>query len=1229
MKDKDFKRWLKRKIKVTLGVMISFLILGKLGYADPEQPKPTIEDLQKEITKLKGTIEEQNKKLENAFKSKAIIEGEGANIGGNKTPTEKTEGIAIGQEATIDAQGGNGGHYSLAIGRKARIASNGEDFSSIALGDNANVLNGSGLQEWALSFDSDNWKIKPSKDFKKRILGIKDIDGINDRTRVPGGISIGTNTFARTGSIQIGSHTYSGLMGGIDVNDKTNGEANIVNMTTIGTNSYQKAAMGTMVGAYNISTGDFTGEGGINSLNYGGQNFGSSVFGSLNSIRSKGNDGTSGVANSIFGIANVTENTNGSLVFGAGNVVKNSNQYLKLTNGLTNSFKNVDEAVDKFKELIQKNNSGGSTLVIGGANKANYTKKVTMLGVNNKIEGSKEKTSESQMIIGSDNKVSEASKEIVLGTNYTLNKDNNILLGFNEKENTVNVGNIVAIGNDIEAKTENSVYLGHGSKNSLPFATIYGNQNAYEGILKDMHFSGATDKGVFSIGSDGNERVLQNVAPGLIEDNSTDAINGSQLSQVIKNSKFYLTKNGEKYEIKMGDTFNLDGVALTPKRRTRRSLQDRDADDNEKPFYEIEKELVLKKYGKENEELGLTDTDAGLYYDANGNKIMRIFYNIEDSAWNDVVPANVAYTARNILDRDKPIFLNFFATIKGKMNTVKSTKAYAGVANSIVGVANNVENSNGTLIYGAGNRVKESMEAVDTEIMALAYAKYKQDESTKNDKEIDVEKFTKIAIDLIDKKNNDDKTEYEKEKNKYFTGLYNGEYATLKALALQVFDENNSDEVSKVLSGMINKRFSGGATLVIGGGNTAETTKKTAIIGAANTIKNTEMTFVTGFGNEIGGTEKIQNNIITGSNYKVTKSNDILLGFNNAETEIKNENVVALGNNIKVSTDNSVYLGSKSGDSTNSIWSNGAYTKQTFDNNSIFNGANFAGTTGVNGIVSIGSTGSERVLQNVAAGKISSDSTDAVNGSQLYALAQKINNGGTTPAPTPSPTPTPQQSTTLNYVTVKEGKIDTEKPLTNITFNGLEVKVEESTAKSKDDNSKDVNVQTVTFSAKGEVKKDDKNLVDGGTVYNAISKIKVPDVTEINKNIEKIDKKSDLALGGVSNAVAMANLPQVMGNKKFNLAASYGYYGGSHAIAVGFSGTNDKQNFIYKLSGSVNNKGNLAFGIGAGVMLGEVNNKDKKIEDLTKENKEIKENLRNQSAEIQELKEIVKRLMKK
>ena len=127
---------------------------------------------------------------------------------------------------------------------------------------------------------------------------------------------------------------------------------------------------------------------------------------------------------------------------------------------------------------------------------------------------------------------------------------------------------------------------------------------------------------------------------------------------------------------------------------------------------------------------------------------------------------------------------------------------------------------------------------------------------------------------------------------------------------------------------------------------------------------------------------------------------------------------------------------------------------------------------------------------------------------------------------------------------------------------------------------------------------------------------------EVDKKIEGINKKSDIALSGVSNAVAIANLPNVSGDKKFSLAASYGYYGSSHAIAIGFSGINDKQNFTYKLSGSVNTKGNLALGVGAGVMLGSVDNKDKKIEYLSNEVKELRK-------ENEEIKEILKKIMKK
>ena len=138
------------------------------------------------------------------------------------------------------------------------------------------------------------------------------------------------------------------------------------------------------------------------------------------------------------------------------------------------------------------------------------------------------------------------------------------------------------------------------------------------------------------------------------------------------------------------------------------------------------------------------------------------------------------------------------------------------------------------------------------------------------------------------------------------------------------------------------------------------------------------------------------------------------------------------------------------------------------------------------------------------------------------------------------------------------------------------------------------------------------------------------------RQLKAVSLKSDIALGGVSNAVAMANLPQVGGDRKFNLAASYGYYGGSHAVAVGFSGTNDKQNFTYKLSGAVNSKGNLAFGIGAGVMMGSVDNKDKRIEELTNEVKELrkenidtKENIKKQNMKIQKLEAIINKLMNK
>ena len=114
---------------------------------------------------------------------------------------------------------------------------------------------------------------------------------------------------------------------------------------------------------------------------------------------------------------------------------------------------------------------------------------------------------------------------------------------------------------------------------------------------------------------------------------------------------------------------------------------------------------------------------------------------------------------------------------------------------------------------------------------------------------------------------------------------------------------------------------------------------------------------------------------------------------------------------------------------------------------------------------------------------------------------------------------------------------------------------------------------------------------------------------QMNKRIDDANEKSDLALSGVSNAIAIANLPQVSGDDKFNLSAAYGYYGASHSLAIGISGQNNSGNFVYKLSGSINNKGNIAVGAGIGVKKKKnrylVN--DKKVENLERELKEYKD----------------------
>ncbi|MFW1746073.1 YadA-like family protein [Acinetobacter guillouiae] len=148
-------------------------------------------------------------------------------------------------------------------------------------------------------------------------------------------------------------------------------------------------------------------------------------------------------------------------------------------------------------------------------------------------------------------------------------------------------------------------------------------------------------------------------------------------------------------------------------------------------------------------------------------------------------------------------------------------------------------------------------------------------------------------------------------------------------------------------------------------------------VGAFNKITDSMKSLTAGFGNTVTGGEK--NNVLGNENTLNNAKNTTVLGNKNI---VAQENTQVLGNNVTTTQANSVVLGNESTDRV----------ATTIDKVTI-NGDDyaFAGVgAAANGVVSVGKVGGERQIINVAAGEISASSTDAVNGSQLYATNQAV-----------------------------------------------------------------------------------------------------------------------------------------------------------------------------------------------------------------------------------------------
>lgn len=425
------------------------------------------------------------------------------------------------------------GKSSIAIGDNAQVQPNMYAFTGIAIGKGAYVLSGTGQQEYEFSFNKESWNGKDN---------LKNVD--DALNRLPGGIAIGTNSYARTGSVEIGSHTMQGkTMAGTTVE---NTSANIIDMTTIGTNSYNKGMMATIVGAYSINTGNFTGGGGLNSLLYGSQNMGSVLVGSLNQNRSKGYGGYSGIANTIVGIANTAENANGTLIYGAGNKITNA--YGNISFSGNYGADTVDELQDKLTNTVKASGAGGGILAFGGGNTADYAKHSQIIGVNNTIKGTSDDPSEYNMIDGFNVTATKVDNVSVIGAADTVefskgiqlfgdnrnlsNVQNSVILGSAESETSLTASQATLLGYNTNVQADGGVALGAGSilNDSESGLDMSGYDPATGTNATSTTSVWRPTLAAVSIGANGTAtRRITNVAAGV---NDTDAVNVAQLKLV-------------------------------------------------------------------------------------------------------------------------------------------------------------------------------------------------------------------------------------------------------------------------------------------------------------------------------------------------------------------------------------------------------------------------------------------------------------------------------------------------------------------------------------------------------------------------------------------------------------------------------------------------------------------------------------------------------------------------
>ena len=297
-------------------------------------------------------------------------------------------------------------------------------------------------------------------------------------------------------------------------------------------------------------------------------------------------------------------------------------------------------------------------------------------------------------------------------------------------------------------------------------------------------------------------------------------------------------------------------------------------------------------------------------------------------------------------------------------------------------------------------------------------------------------------------------------------------------------------------------------------------------------------------GTTLDGTKVVDGSYAFGNNNIINSANTFVLGnnVNNKGLDTSN-NPTAMGSTVE----NSIYLGNQTtatADAGYNLTTSGKSGSTTTGgatgtvNSATVSGVTYGGFAGAtaNGVVSVGASGSERRIPNVAAGEISATSTDAINGSQLYQTTSKVINS------------LPLQYSNVDAPVQSNGG----SPTNHVTLVGANEQA------------------PVTL----------HNVAEGVAPTDAVN---VNQLYKLNNNLHyKMQNIADEADAGTASAMAAAGLPQAYLPGKSMVAVSGSTYRGKQGYAIGMSAISDGGNWVIKGVATGNSKGHFGATIGAG-----------------------------------------------